>query len=151
MKTAYDQGRVEREFVVGDWIYLQLQPYRQTSLALRQSHKLSPQFYGPYHVLEQIGSVAYRLDLPPGSKIHPVFHVSILKKQLGTTDKIDSPIPLVSETSTHLQPQPIAVLNSRNNRRKRELLIQWQGLPTTNVTWEDEYQLRNKFLDFVCP
>ena len=151
MKTAYDQGRVEREFVVGDWIYLQLQPYRQTSLALRQSHKLSPQFYGPYHVLEQIGSVAYRLDLPPGSKNHLVFHVSILKKQLGTTYKIDSPLPLVSETSGHLQPQPIAVLNSRNNRRKRELLIQWQGLPTTDVTWEDEYQLRNKFLDFVCP
>ena len=80
MKTAYDQGRVEREFVVGDWIYLQLQPYRQTSLALRQSHKLFPQFYGPYRVLEQIGSVAYRLDLPPGSKNHLAFHVSIFKK-----------------------------------------------------------------------
>ena len=59
MKTSYDQGRVEREFVVGNWVYLRLQPYRQTSLALRQSHKLFPRFYGLYHVLEQIGSVAY--------------------------------------------------------------------------------------------
>ena len=108
--------------------------YRQTSLALRRSHKLSPRFYGPYCVLEQIGSVAYRLDLPLGSKIHPVFHVWILKKQLGTTDKTDSPLPLVSETSGHLQPQPIAVLNSPSNGRKRELLIQWQGLPTTDAT-----------------
>ena len=90
--------------------------YRQTSLALRRSHKLSLQFYGTYRVLERIG-------LPSGSKILPVFHVSIPKKQLGTTDKIDSPLPLVSETSCHLQPQPIAVLNSRSNRRKRELLI----------------------------
>ena len=102
-------------------------------------------------MLERIGLVAYRLDLPPGSKIHPVFHVSILKKQLGTTYKIDSPLPLGSETSGHLQPQPIAVLNSRNNKRKRELLIQWQGLPTTDATWEDEYLLLNKFPDFVCP
>ena len=85
-------------------------------------------------MLEQIGSVAYRLDLPLGSKIHPVFHVWILKKQLGTTDKTDSPLPLVSETSGHLQPQPIAVLNSPSNGRKRELLIQWQGLPTTDAT-----------------
>ena len=104
MKTVYDQGRVEREFVVGDWLYLRLQPYRKTSLALRQSHKLSLRFYGPYRVLERIGSVAYRLDLPPRSKIHLVFHVSILKKQLGTTDKIDYPLPLVPETSGHLQP-----------------------------------------------
>ena len=59
MKTPYDQGRVEREFVVGNWVYLRLQPYRQTSLALRQSHKLFPLFYGLYHVLERIGSVAY--------------------------------------------------------------------------------------------
>ena len=104
MKIAYDQGRVEREFIIGDWVYLQLQPYQQTSLALRWSHKLSPRFYRPYRVLEQIGSVAYRLDLPPGSKNHLVFHVSILKKQLGTTDKIDYPLPLVPETSGHLQP-----------------------------------------------
>ena len=73
--------------------------YRQTSLALRRSHKLSLQFYGTYRVLERIGLVAYRLDLPPGSKNHLVFHVSILKKQLGTTYKIDSPLPLVSKTS----------------------------------------------------
>ena len=83
---------------------MRLQPYQKTSLALRQSHKLSLRFYGPYRVLERIGSVAYRLDLLPGSKIHLVFHVSILKKQLGTTDKIDYPLPLVPETSGHLQP-----------------------------------------------
>ncbi|RVX07116.1 Transposon Ty3-I Gag-Pol polyprotein [Vitis vinifera] len=41
MKTAYDQGRVEREFVVGDWVYLRLRPYRQTSLSLRH-HINSP-------------------------------------------------------------------------------------------------------------
>ncbi len=42
MKTAYDQRRVEREFVIGDWVYLRLQTYWQNSLALRHSYKLSP-------------------------------------------------------------------------------------------------------------
>ncbi len=78
--------------------------------------------------------MAYRLDLPPRSKIHPVFHVSLLKKQLGVADKTDSPLPLVSEASGQLQPQPIAILNSCSKGRKRELLIQWQGLPATDAT-----------------
>ena len=110
------------------------------------SNKLSPWFYGPYRVLE---SVAYRLDLPPGSKIHPVFHVSILKKQLGSTDKIDSSIPLVSETSGHLQPQPIVVLNSRSNGRKHELLIQWQGLPT-NICYLGGWVPTSKQISRLC-
>ncbi|KAJ0103359.1 hypothetical protein Patl1_05513 [Pistacia atlantica] len=79
MKSAYDKGRMEWEFEVGDWLYLRLQPYRQTSLVLRRSQKLSPHFYGPYWVLERIGVIAYGLDLPLGTKIHPVFHASFLR------------------------------------------------------------------------
>ncbi|KAE8668574.1 hypothetical protein F3Y22_tig00112293pilonHSYRG00241 [Hibiscus syriacus] len=73
MKQHTYKKRTKRVFAVGDTVYLKLQPYRQTSLALRKNLKLATKYYGPYKITEKIGEVAYRLDLPDSSRLHPVF------------------------------------------------------------------------------
>ena len=46
----------------------------------KKDNKISAKYYGPYKALQNIGSMAYKLELPASSRVHPVFHVSCLKK-----------------------------------------------------------------------
>ena len=92
MKQQEDQHHSERIFEEGDWVFLRLQTYKQMSLKqLNKDNKLAPRYYGPYKVLQKIGSMAYKIELPASSRVHPIFHVSYLKKVIG--DKI--PIQIV--------------------------------------------------------
>ena len=80
MKQYADAHRSPREFQIGDFVYLKLQPYRQNTLKNRKvPHKLSPRFYGPFRVTDRVGTIAYKLSLPPEAAIHDTFHVSPLK------------------------------------------------------------------------
>ncbi|KAL9408367.1 hypothetical protein AB3S75_046848 [Citrus x aurantiifolia] len=153
MKSQADQNRREVSFMVGDYVYLKLQPYRQTSVAFRRSMKLAPRFYGPYQIVEKVGAVAYKLALPPGSQIHNVFHVSLLRKHAGTNAPASTQLPPVAEDSTIL-PQPEAVLNRRVIRKgkyrpRSEILIKWKGAPMEDATWENEWHFSKSFPDFV--
>lgn len=76
MKSYEDSKRHHLEFKVGESVYLKLLPYRQASLPKRPNEKLLPHFYGPFLILQKIGQVAYKLDLPASSKIHNVFHIT---------------------------------------------------------------------------
>ena len=78
-------------------VYLKLIPYRLHSLAHHSYHKLLPKYYGPYKILERLGPVAYKLQLPASTKIHPVFHVSCLKQHLGENVSPTLDLPLITE------------------------------------------------------
>ena len=120
-------------------MFLRLQPYKKTSLKAKHCQKLAPKFYGPYTVLKRVRQVSYQLALPNQSKLHPIFHVSCLKKVIGTTCQIQTNLPeLPKEGSIWLQPE--AVLDQRERRLRqrtiKEVLVQWKGMTPTDVTWE---------------
>ena len=139
MKEKANRKRRDVEFQVGDKVLVKLQPYRQITLAKRLSNKLAKRFYGPYEIVKRIEKVAYRLALPVISKIHPVFHVSILK--LFTGNGSDMVAQLLEEFKER-QPmeQPVGVCDSRmvmkNGKLEQQVLVQWTSRSPEEATWE---------------
>ena len=86
-KKYADRHRRPAAFNIGDFVLLDT---KNLILKGTQSRKLSAKFVGPYRVIAKYGSTAYKLDLPVGLKIHPVFHVSLLKKYQGLNMEGDS-------------------------------------------------------------
>ena len=84
MKQRADQHCSERSFDVGSWVFLWLQPYTQMSFKqAKKDNKLSPKYYSPYKVFQNIGIITYKMELLESSRVHPVFHVSCLKKVIS--------------------------------------------------------------------
>jgi hypothetical protein len=83
MKAQADKRRTEHHFEERKWVYLKLQPYVQVSVARQGSRKLAFRYYGPFQIVKKFCTVAYKLLLPSQSQIHPVIHVSQLKKAVG--------------------------------------------------------------------
>ena len=140
MKDVADKKRRAVEYKVGDLVYLKLRPYRQQSLSQTSYSKLSKRFYGPYPILAKIGAVAYKLDLPPSSKLHPVFRCSLLKPHHGpaVTDIAELP---PSSVANHPLIEPLAILDSKMDTSTtpptRMVLVQWLGLAPEDTSWEN--------------
>ncbi|KAL8118331.1 hypothetical protein AgCh_016023 [Apium graveolens] len=151
MKLQEDLSRREVEFKVGDHVYLKLQPYRQQSLARRPFDKLSSRYYGPYEITQRVGSVAYKLALPSTAIIHPVFHVSQLKKAVGHL-VISPQLPPALTESMVMESKPEQVLGIRTSSAGQatdhEVLIKWEGLPESESTWEHSSNIIQFFPDF---
>ena len=152
MKRFADLKRTERQFEKGEWVYLRLQPYKQQSVAQRKNMKLAPRFYGPFQVVEKVGSVAYQLDLPVESKIHPVFHVSCLKQKLGRRHQLVVTLPPTDKEGV-VRPEPEEVLERRlkkaRGRAVTKLLVKWKGLSEEEASWVERDDLAKRFPDLV--
>jgi hypothetical protein len=113
--------------------------------------KLAPRFYGHFRILNCVDKVAYRLELPAGSAVHPVFHVSCLKKVIGCTNVPAQALPTFDDQGT-LQVSPYCILDRRQVRKRgctiTQILVQWTSLPPEDATWEEAHSIQERFPNF---
>ncbi|KZV15621.1 hypothetical protein F511_39990 [Dorcoceras hygrometricum] len=99
----------------------------------------------------KIGAVAYKLSLPPNSKIHPVFHVSCLKKAVGQNES-SQPLPkgLETDLSTDFEPESVVAerYKQRGGEQVQQVLIHWKDRSVDEDTWEDVTTFINQFPGF---
>nr|GEX13669.1 hypothetical protein [Tanacetum cinerariifolium] len=148
MKAIADGHRTERSYEVGDMVYLKLQPYRQITVRKGVHHKLSSKFYGPFKVLEKIGEVAYKLQLRSTTKVHPVFHVSQLKRcktpEIGRGD-----FPTCTEEGL-IAVEPEKILDKWLQKKGNSATVYGSGLRTCKEEVYKFISLDLKFKVYIC-
>jgi hypothetical protein len=129
-------------------VLLKLQSYAQSSVVNRPFPKLTFKYFGPYEVLEKVGSVAYKLKLPDGSDVHPIFHVSQLKTYTPDYSPVHPTLPDIPALDV-LEVLPEKILDRRlvkkGNVAITQILVQWSSLPESSSTWEDYNVLKTRF------
>jgi hypothetical protein len=145
-KHYYDGRHREVEYAVGDWVWLRLLHRSHQSLDPRAKRKLGPRYAGPFIIVERIGTMAYRLQLPEGARIHDVFHVGLLKPYRGAPPVATPPLPPTAEG--RLLPSPAKVLRAQLRRDVWHLLVQWEGLSEEEATWEPREEFQQHYPDY---
>ena len=86
--------------------------------------KLLPKWLGPFRILAKVGKVAYRLQMPKGMKIHPVFHVSLLKPY-KSSGRVQPPMPEYEADDESIY-EVESILDHRiTSRGKKEYKVKW--------------------------
>jgi hypothetical protein len=142
-KEAFDAHVKETPpFQVGDLVWLS----RKHIKTNRPSVKLDAKRLGPFKILEIVGEAksAYKLELPPRMRIHPVFHASLLTPYRANTipGRVQPPPPAVIVDGVE-EYEVESILDSRIRNQRLEYLIDWTGYSPDERTWETATDVAN--------
>ena len=131
--------------MVGDKVFLRVRPCK-SPIRYGKGYKLAPQFVGPFEIMEWIAPVSYRLALPPSiSRIHNVFHISVLRKYIPDIAHVFDWKNL-QILDGQIMLEPIQIMQSRTmslrGREIRQVKVLWDPNDETSATWEDTILMR---------
>lgn len=137
-ENYYNKKHREQTFQIGDRVMLAAKNIR----SLRPHRKLDAKYYGPFEILERIGRVAYKLQLPEAYSIHPTFHVSLLEPYtVRPGETVGSPPSLLVADRHEWEVEEI--LDHKFSRRTLLYLVKWKGYSVHDATWEPESNVAN--------
>ncbi|XP_057451083.1 uncharacterized protein LOC130742989 [Lotus japonicus] len=148
-KSYVDRRRRPLEFAVADHVFLRVSPMKGV-LRFGKKGKLSPRSIGPFEVLERVGSVSYRLALPPDlSAVHPVFHVSMLRKYLYDPSHVIRHEDVQLDDHLSYTEHPVAIVDRQvkclRSKDVGSVKVLWRGPSGEEATWESEDIMREKY------
>jgi len=148
-KSYADQRRKPLEFQVNDKVLLKVSPWKGV-IRFGKRGKLNPRYVGPFTILERIGPVAYRLDLPTElGNVHNVFHVSNLKKCLADESLIVPLEEIKVDDRLRIVEEPVEILDykirSLRHSKIRIVKVRWNSNRGPEYTWEREDQMKSKY------
>ena len=134
---------------MGDQVYLKVSPWKGI-LRFGKKEKLSPRYIGPYEIIERVGTLAYKLDLPPElSRIHNVFHICMLRKYVPHHSHVIRPEPVEIQSDLTYAAEPVQILSRevKQLRSKRIPLVKvlWPNQHREEATWEREDEMKEKY------
>ncbi|GJY88492.1 putative reverse transcriptase domain-containing protein [Tanacetum coccineum] len=148
-KSYADKRRKPLEFSVGDYVLLKVSPWKGV-VRFGKKGKLAPRFVGPFEIIEKIGPVAYRLDLPEElDGVHDTFHVSNLKKCLADPT-LQVPLDEIQvDAKLNFVEEPVEILEREFKKLKRSRIaivkVRWNSKRGPEFTWEREDQMKLKY------
>ena len=148
-KSYADRWRKPLEFDVGDYVLLKVSPWKGV-VRFGKKGKLAPRYVGPFKILERIGKVAYRLELPEElSNVHPTFHVSNLRKCIADHDLHVSLDDLQVNETLHFVEKPVEIMDRKTKELRRSRIpivkVRWEGKRGAEFTWELESDIKAKY------
>ena len=148
-KSYADRRRKPLEFQVGDKVLLKVSPWKGV-IRFGKRGKLNPRYVGPFAILERIGPVAYRLDLPAElGSVHNVFHVSNLKKCLADESLIVPLEEIKVDDRLRIVEEPVEILDYKIRSLRRSKIrivkVRWNSNRGPEFTWEREDQMKAKY------
>ena len=136
-------------FEVGDYVYHKVPPISGLR-RFKVKGKLSPQYIGPFQILEKKGEVAYQLKLPEQlSDVHDVFHISQLKKCLRLPEEQLPLKELNMQDDLTYSEYPVKILETSQRVTRSKVIkmckVQWSRHSEDEATWETEDELMADF------